>query len=268
METLRILQIGDVHLPEWEERPSDVDRKDKDFSSEIGEDISLPRLRSVLRRLHAIATQSHIDCVALMGDLTSFGDIHQIQPAIDIIDALVTRPDGQKPLMMAVPGNHDIDMDEAALLGKSGKFRALSAAAKLRHWLRPPTDDCLRYVLNPKIGGPSIDCLLLNTSIGSWAPHLLPPALARLYEKEALAEPPIQLSSGALTDVATAPGQKEKALRNRIEQRFRQMDTPYVSKRTLATLSDKLESLTGGGGNCNGSSQSPPPKDTAHTRLW
>lgn len=246
METLRILQIGDIHLPEWQETKSDVDHKDKEFSEEISDDISLGRLRSVLRRLHDISTRSHIDCVALMGDLTSFGEIQQIQPAIDIIDALVTGPEGHKPLMMTVPGNHDIDKDEAALLGKSGKFRSLVAAVENRRWLRPPTDDCLRYPLGPRAGGPSIDCLLLNTSIGSWSPHLLPPGLAREYETEALAAAPIQLAKEAVADIANTPGWTESVLRNRTEQRFRQMDTPYVSKRSLATLSDKLRDLAGG----------------------
>ena len=235
-DSIRILQIGDIHLPEWQESQSDVDRKDKAFSKEIADDLSHPRLRGVLKRLHDIANHGEIDCVAVMGDLTSWGKTEFLSPAVDIVDTLVRRTDGSRPLMIGVPGNHDVDKAEAAVLGKAGKFKSFSSAFESRGWMRPPTEDCVSLTLKSR-GGRSVASLLVNTSIGSWSTHFLPGKLAGEYSENALGKAPLDISPDARKDVGAATNGSGH---DRSEQLFLQMDTPYISQRSVATLSDKL----------------------------
>jgi 3',5'-cyclic AMP phosphodiesterase CpdA len=237
---IRILQIGDIHLPEWSPTPSPVDLKDKAFSTEIVRDISNERLRQVLRRIHDIGASGGIDCVAVMGDFTSYGKSNFIGPAIEIIDSLLRGKSGERPPVVGVPGNHDVDKPTAAKLGKKGKFNTILAEFEKRDWKRAPIDECLSHDI-PMGDSGNLSILLLNSSIGSWSKHILPKALQADFKDSDLTKSPIAASAAATEDLApvnVVAQLAEPATRD--DQLFTQLDTPYISRNSLETLNQKL----------------------------
>lgn len=243
-QCIRILQLGDLHVPDWKSSTNDVDQKDVEFSSEIIADLKHDRIRHILRRVHEIASSGDIDCIALMGDFTTFGMSEYVSPAVEIIDGLVSKGDGTKPLIVGVPGNHDVDRENAALLGKHGKFKTLSDAFEKFGWAQLPTDATVRKDISFE-NGRSIGVLLLNSSIGSWSKHFLPRSLADDFASEKMLETPVALNAKS-SNVDSEPAvtrDSAKAPKNREEQLFQQLDTPYISKRSMESLSSHLNQI-------------------------
>ncbi|WP_278247964.1 metallophosphoesterase family protein [Limimaricola soesokkakensis] len=232
----RILQIGDLHLPDWQEKEVALDVKDGAFSKKITRDLRPARIRNILKRIHELSTSGDVDCIAVMGDLTSMGKQEYISPAIEILDSLTRDISGKRPPIVCVPGNHDVNKDEALRLGKNGKFSKLANEAQSVDWVTIPIDEVVRH----RIGGTEngIDAILCNSSVGSWSPHMLPQGLAEKFETTELELPPIAAS--ASEDYAVGEANVEGEAESRSEQLFQQLDTPYFSRRTLETLADSF----------------------------
>lgn len=236
---IRILQIGDIHLPEWKASETPLDLKDSEFSSEIAKNLVQERLRNILKRVHQIASSGTIDCVAVMGDYTSYGKTAHISPAVEIIDTLVKSADGKSLPVVGVPGNHDVDKIEAATLGDSGKFKSVKEAFEKFGWAKVPVDDCVRHDVS--FGPDKLAMLLINTSIGSWSKHMMPNLLAEEFTDEKLEAAPIPMITD--TSMDAMPASIEESVsdeKNRSDQLFKQLDTPYLSKRALSSLSNEL----------------------------
>jgi len=234
-----------MHIPDWKRHTNDVDQKDGRFSPDIVADLKHNRIRQILRRIHEIASSGDIDCVAVMGDFTTFGKSEYIVPAVEIVDGIVSKANGEKPLMIGVPGNHDVDRENAAQLGKHGKFKTLSNAFHTFGWSQLPTDVTVRQDISFP-DGRSIGMLLVNSSIGSWSKHFLPSSLADDFSSDKMEIPPLKLTSEEANPDALPADIDPTGIepKNRDEQLFKQLDTPYISKRSMETLSAHLSQTT------------------------
>jgi hypothetical protein len=234
-----------MHVPDWKDHTNDVDQKDGRFSPDIVSDLKHNRIRQILRRIHEIASSGDIDCIATMGDFTTYGMTQYINPAVEIIDGIVSKANGEKPLMVGVPGNHDVDRENAAQLGKHGKFKTLSDAFHAFGWTQLPTDVAIRQDISFP-DGCSIGMLLINSSIGSWSKHFLPSSLANDFSSDKMETSPLKLTSEVANPDALPADIDTIRIepKNRDEQLFKQLDTPYISKRSMETLSAHLSQIT------------------------
>lgn len=242
LKSIKILQLGDLNLPDWKEDTSSVDYKDKAFSKRIADDLRQKSLANVLRKIHQIATSGNIHAVINMGDYTSIGKTEYIRPAVEIIDALCSDQRGLKPAMLGVPGNHDVSKDEAASLGDAAKFNGIVETFRIHGWVNPPTTSAVPHLLESSDGA-SLALLLLNTSIGSWSTHVLPASIEAQFTGEKLHEEPLQDTHSDDIGASGKPLPQFPALRNREEQRYHQLDTPYVSHRVINETSNFLQTL-------------------------
>lgn len=240
--TIRLLQVGDLHLPDWPDAETPVDVKDASFSARIKRDVSHQPLRAVLRRFNEISTSGLIDAIICMGDYTSRGQTELITKAVQIIDGLSA--DGfmeRAPRKLGVPGNHDVSRTEAVNYGPTGKFIRIEEAFRKFGWEAPPNDDCASYDIG-KPNGPKMSVHLLNSSLGSWSTHLLPTPLAEALSETSLKEAPINLFGEGDASADIEALDDSASFSDRQEQVYYQLDTPYISDRTLMTLKQRATS--------------------------
>ncbi|MBX5146684.1 metallophosphoesterase [Rhizobium lentis] len=242
MRRVRILQIGDIHYPDWEMAQSRVDAKDRRFAPGITESLQRSSFPSVLRKLRQLASSSSCHGVAFVGDFTTNGQTEYLNRAFQHF-TLLCRGNGtaaQTPLLF-VPGNHDINRTEALELGKLEKFRGMARVAEKFKWERVPLDQPVQVKLTGS--GCQLDVILVNTAIGSWELQNLPGFLRdKLQSADAtteavdLGDPQSDnLPAGSAIAAASPPA-------SLLDQYYGQLDTPYVSRPMLARLLEVLES--------------------------
>lgn len=240
-KSVRILQIGDIHLPEWPTEHSPIDDKDKNFSREIKADLVNQPLRSILKRINELAASSSIDAAVCVGDFTTRGATNQIRPAVEIMHHLLTDHYAPRPTAkFAVPGNHDVSKTDALEKGPIEKFHPLESALSDFGWPPPPIDDCLRYQIETA-DGLRLPIHLLNSSIGSWSTHLLPTSIADQINNADPSGQAISLNQDE-TEARHALGLSQSKPYSSIEdQVYDQMDTPYFPASALETLKGYME---------------------------
>ncbi|WP_298912169.1 metallophosphoesterase [uncultured Roseobacter sp.] len=238
----RVLQVGDIHLPEWPSKTTDIDIKDGNFSKEIIGELTQDRLSQVLKALNKVANSGSVDAVALMGDYTSRGDIKFIRPAVQIMRAILRDDSNERqPLVFGVPGNHDVAKETAAIGGPIVKFDPIQQAFKEFGFLELPVEDCIVHQISAE-HDVRLPVYLLNSSIGSMSMHLLPKPLSDEFTDDKLGQEAIELV-GKEPVVAAEPafGHPYSQSSNRLHQLYKQLDTPYFSKTALDTLLDQLD---------------------------
>jgi len=72
---LRILQIGDLHLPTAARVNRNIDQKDRSFSVELRNIISSVPIKVVFRQIYKMITDGHCHAILFMGDLTDLGSL-------------------------------------------------------------------------------------------------------------------------------------------------------------------------------------------------
>lgn len=235
-KSIRLLQIGDIHLPEWENGNTRIDDKDTDFSEEIKADIVTFPLHSILKRISEIATSGTIDAAVCVGDFTTRGETQFIEPAVEIINFLLTDSFIEHaPLIFGVPGNHDVSRTDAMKLGAIEKFAILEAAFEKFGWPPPPVDDCVRYEIRSQ-GGQMVPIHLLNSSIGSWSPHLLPSSISAELSDKNIGGKPFSLTKDSSVSELAIGLEADVGFSDRLDQAYNQLDTPYFPARALQTL--------------------------------
>lgn len=76
MNTLRILQLGDIHYPDAHREGPIADVKDKAMATPLVEAATANRLEEVTRRISELKSRKDfIAALLICGDLTSRGDI-------------------------------------------------------------------------------------------------------------------------------------------------------------------------------------------------
>nr|WP_319390986.1 metallophosphoesterase [uncultured Cohaesibacter sp.] len=245
MRRVHILQIGDIHYPDWQSQASEVDSKDRKFSPNITEDIRTDSFRAVLKKIRKIAQSGSLDALVFVGDLTTRGQSEYLEGVFRHFSLLCS--DGRVgetsfPIML-VPGNHDVNRNDALTYGSIEKFRGISKLAQKYHWNPIPLNQPV------SIDVPSDDAVanfkLINTAIGSWALQNLPGFLRDKLQNADHEVEAVEL--GSFTEDEFAPASpttssKHDSVSNLVDQYYSQLDTPYVSGPMLNGLIEELSS--------------------------
>lgn len=128
---IRLLQIGDVHLPSASFSERAIDQKDRTFSVELRNVISRQPIKSVFKRIYRMCEAGEVDGVLLMGDLTDVGKLDGYKAGLAYITNALQLGEGRQHAAMfcgIVPGNHDIDRALAKRPSLVEKFKPLNAA--------------------------------------------------------------------------------------------------------------------------------------------
>lgn len=234
---LSILQIGDVHLPEWKVESSDVDLKISRFSDRIVSDLQTSSLTLVLESIRDLARLAQIDAAVLMGDLTSWGKTEYLVDAATIIKGLINDTQSTRNIpIFGVPGNHDVSKKDAIELGDLGKFRALETAYAQAGWPKPPVQS-YTYQQLTSADGVTVPLYLLNSSIGSWSKALYPDGMREAVFASS-AQSPIKVADAApFGDSATSM----VAAEDLTSQVYEQLDTPYFRAIDIQAIAERME---------------------------
>lgn len=238
MTKISLLQVGDIHYPQWNSAPYEADDKDEKLNRRVKAGVSLSPTRLVLTRLEALAAEPDVAAVGFMGDFTSWGRHVELRAAILHMSWLckANREPMDRPHLLMVPGNHDVSREDAVNLGQFAKFDAIAKFAEEALFHRPPTDTPIHVELGSAAVG-KVHVFLLNTSLGSWERYLLPKNMQELSEDD--------LASGTWSipdytelamPMAGAPTKIDKAAPE-------QLDTPYVSANGLHMLGDHIRRI-------------------------
>lgn len=217
---LRILQIGDVHLPGAARSPRPLDTKDKRFPTALRDVLAVPPTKRVFKAIYKILETERISALLFMGDLTDIGKLPGYNACAKYIRNAFQLGSGERHetlLTGIVPGNHDIDRNLAKLPGAATKFEPLQqalrdAGLKPLPISRPIWIDARDGVAAAKIG-------LLNSCWGCG-------------EREYI---PAEFRDGvfAAIEAAIASGSDESVVRAYYERQF---DTPAFSDDTITEV--------------------------------
>jgi Calcineurin-like phosphoesterase len=172
---VRLLQLGDIHLPSSATSPANIDGKDQKFSPALKNIISRNPLKTVFRRVYEIIDGHEIDAVLFMGDFTDVGDPEGYRACCAYVaGALQLGRHGRHSgvLVGVVPGNHDISRPLARKTGLISKFQPIAAA--LRDAGLPPPPIELPVTLAVGKGGHTADVHLLNSCWGCGEDEYIP----------------------------------------------------------------------------------------------
>lgn len=121
MQTINFIHIGDIHFPDNYNKHI-VDHKDKGLETTFIESISPSPFQKVSRKLTEILKKCEVRAVLFSGDLTSRGNVPGYDACVDFFVKLLAIDDADNRVQFhVVPGNHDIDRNEA-FFGDSKKM--------------------------------------------------------------------------------------------------------------------------------------------------
>jgi predicted MPP superfamily phosphohydrolase len=181
--TLSLLQVGDIHLPDNKAKPL-VDLKDKSFPDSIVQ-LAAPRpLQNVLRELKRQSNKA--DAILLCGDLTSRGDIPSYEQCVEYLIRVLDLNNRPTETLHAVPGNHDVNRNLADKVDIFAKFKPLELAWA-KHSLPILAVSAFRSTVVSSKSNCKAQIYSLNSCVGSGEIKHLPLAirtqLAELLEK-------------------------------------------------------------------------------------
>jgi len=131
LSKIRILQIGDLHLPSVLNERLHLDDKDKSFPTDLKTKFGKSPTKTVYKKIYDKITLGSFDAVLFMGDLTDKGDLDGFNGATQFIAESLQLGKGRrngKQLTGIVPGNHDINRNLASQPDITEKFRPLNEA--------------------------------------------------------------------------------------------------------------------------------------------
>lgn len=220
LSKIRIIQIGDVHLPSASRSAGALDDKDTRFPSDLKKIISNTPIKQVFRKIYELTESGEIAGLIFMGDLTDFGKIDgYVACAKYIATALQVGTKGQNSSMPIgiIPGNHDIDRALAKETSFTAKFKPLVSALAAEGLPAIPVTDPAWLELDTK--GASIGIVLLNSCWGCGSKEFIP-AEFRDDVQEAI-------------EKALQRGQQDKQIAAYYDRQF---DTPAFSNETIEKL--------------------------------
>lgn len=226
---VKILQIGDIHLPSAASSKLHVDSKDERFPVELKGVIAAHPIKSVFREIYRILEHGDISAALFMGDLTDIGDLKGYQACVQYVSrALELGPDGAFAALPVgfLPGNHDIDRSLAKLPGLTTKFDPLVAALSAEGLVNIPVLKPLW--LEVSSGNAKTRIALLNSCWGCGSNEFVP---------EEFREGVI-----AAIDAALAGGKSERAVRAYYDRQF---DTPAFNEGCINEIASSSETLGG-----------------------
>lgn len=238
MATVSVLQLGDVHYPDWSNERTTLDEKDGSVAPSILKHLTHVPMREVLNSISQQAN-NHENGVIAMGDFTSRGDKAALNAALNHLSWLTkdARIADSKPVLFGVPGNHDVNRDDAISMGIDGKFDEMNRMARLAGWCEFPVMDAIHHQIRVEKSA-KVHLFLINTTLGSWEKYLLPEALQPALEND-------QLPTGMVTgkvDAELVPTVESNA-GGLIDDYYDQLDTPFVSAKSLNTLIETISKI-------------------------
>lgn len=236
----RILQIGDVHYPEWQAAPAALDVKTKQLSGAILSGLSTDGFQNLLRRISRNDFLNECDAVVFVGDYTSRGDQPQMERALRHLAGLFRiNPHSHRPKFHAVPGNHDVSRALATSRGMTGKFEPLSTLLKSLGF--SPLPVLAPVVLPSGDSARPVQFLLTNTTLGSWEKVGLPEGVAAWIEKTTAALDKSDQSPGTSPSTKNGDELGDIPLIDASDY-YDQLDTPFVSKQALLEIKESVAS--------------------------
>jgi hypothetical protein len=226
---LRLLQIGDVHLPSSADAKPFLDDKDRTFPSRLAGRLGGNPLKTVVRRIYETLQEGSVDGVFIMGDLTDYGKIDGFRAACRYIASSLLVGEGRTfadiPVGI-VPGNHDIDRKLASQPSMTAKFEPLATALAEVGLSNFPVKRPVRMELGA--AGRSSTAFLLNSCWGCGEQSYIPQEF--------------RLPIAAAIDGVVGGDAGAAAIRTYYD---RQLDTPAISDDTATELVEGLRRLSG-----------------------
>jgi len=235
---IRVLQIGDIHYPEWRKISDRIDTKDGAFpeplGTEIGRSTNHP-IQIILRKLSHLIHNADISAVLVVGDITTKGDHQSYENALKHLSPILNMNAyiGRQPNAWLVPGNHDINRQEATDYGQTGKFNTLISIAAKYKWLAMPTSGILTSELSD--GPARLNLIQINSCLGCGDHRGLPEPIRRTV-KETIDK---LLSEPAASSLLSK--QKESA-DDFLADYYESLDTPAFSDEAIDNLMKFLDS--------------------------
>jgi len=221
LTTVRILQVGDLHLPSVIGERRNVDDKDRSFSFELKNRISSSPTKVVYQKLYELISSQQYDSVLFMGDLTDRGNLKNFDQAARYLAQALQIGSGRQNHTVQVgivPGNHDINRTLASSASLLDKFSPLNASLVSNGLPTIPVErealiEVARENVNAKI-------VLLNSCWGCGAKEYIPDKFREVVHSAI---------EGMLTD---------KDSEEFGQYYDRQLDTPAFSNETISRVSE------------------------------
>ena len=172
---LRVVQVGDVHLPSTMKTGRRIDQKDPSFSVELRNLISSVPIKVVFRQIYKILEDGGVSGLLMMGDLTDQGDLLGYEKTCHFIaNSLQLGGDRRHAGVEVgiVPGNHDVNRSLALQPGLSTKFDPLNVALIKASLPQLPVQQNLLMPISN--GDCQLSISLLNSCWGCGAREYIP----------------------------------------------------------------------------------------------
>lgn len=217
---LRILQVGDVHLPGAARSSLPVDAKDERFPADLRNVIAATPTKRVFHAIYRVLETETVAALLFMGDLTDIGKLQGYQACAQYIRNALQLGPGEKYgdiLTGIVPGNHDIDRELANQPGATTKFEPLQKALNDAGLKSLPIGKPIWMAA--RSGPAAAKIALLNSCWGCGEREYIPP----------------EFRDGVFAAIenAIAAGSDERAVRAYYDRQF---DTPAFSNDTITEL--------------------------------
>ena len=115
MQSLKLIQIGDIHYPDAQKSGQLVDCQDDAMPKSLIQQTSADRLRNALRAVVTVCEgDERVRGIMLCGDLTSRGHIEGYRQCLKYLNdtlQITNRERWEEQAIHVVPGNHDINRD-------------------------------------------------------------------------------------------------------------------------------------------------------------
>ena len=217
---IKILQIGDLHLPTVINERKSIDDKDKAFSVGLKEIVSTSPTKVVFKKLFELISSGEYDSVLFMGDLTDRGDLNNFNNGVSFLANSLQLGAGrlnQDQAIGIVPGNHDINRALASKPDMSEKFRPLSEA--LNNYGLPQLPVSQEQTIQISKDSANAKVILLNSCWGCGAKEFIP----ERFRHTIFAAIEESIGSGADSDLS--------------QYYDRQLDTPAFSSASVGRVS-------------------------------
>lgn len=175
IRTVKILQVGDVHLPSAAKRQRAFDDKDDTFPLGLKHKIAGTPTKQVFKEIYHFMETGVVDALLFMGDLTDKGAIDSYSAAVRFIANALQIGYGREHSNLAVglvPGNHDINRELAKDPGFDPKFRPLNEALATERLPQLPVDCCVHMGIGAQ--NAEVNVILMNSCWGCGSRTLIP----------------------------------------------------------------------------------------------
>jgi hypothetical protein len=175
LSKIRILQVGDVHLPTAARGKRNVDQKDSSFSVELRNVISSIPTKVVFKQIYKLLEEGGIDALLFMGDFTDRGSLDNYERSTAFLANALQIGGGRNHASIPVgivPGNHDIDRELAKQPGLATKFTPLNDHLTKHRLPVLPVERTIS--MSVRQGNGVVDINLMNSCWGCGASEYIP----------------------------------------------------------------------------------------------